>query len=137
MKKFSGVALVVLLVAVAVVFASPAGVKLKADSTPPPISCITFEIDGGQIYHQDFDKPLTTWGEQRAAAVRFAADLQLRAAITHEPRLKSDADRITAAVEGARGGDVTYGNVCYVLMRYCAPGCTGQGCMSIRVPSLQ
>ena len=90
--KLKGVALVSLFLVVAAV-AAFAGGPLDGP-TPPPISCLSVEIDGAQIYHQDFEKPLTTWGQQRAAAVRFAKELQLRALITHEPRLKGDADRI-------------------------------------------
>lgn len=133
------VALLVLLAVAGAVYAGP---HQKPDPLPPlpteGISCLSVEIDGSQLYHQDFEKPIHTWGELKGQAVRFAKDLQLRGAITHEERIKQDGDRILAVAEGkSAGGSYEVGNVCYVLMRYCAPGCTGQWCVTVRVPSVQ
>lgn len=136
------VALLLLLAAHSAFAASgraPTPALKDSDLPPEGVSCLSAEIDGGQFYHVDFEKPLHTAKEVQVEAKKLGLDVKLRGAITHEPRVQKDGERIVAAVEGKGGdaGSYEVGNVCYVLMRYCAPGCGGQWCVTVRVPSLQ
>lgn len=132
------------LLALVVCFAVPSFAASDRVPAVPPglaalpadgISCLSVEIDGGQFYHVDFEKPAHTAAEVEAHARKLSADLRLRGLVTGEPRVQSDAVRLADAVANSK--DYVVGAVCYVLRVYCAPSCTGQGCATIRVPSIQ
>lgn len=135
-EHVGGAVLAVLLMfgAAAAVLARP----LDGPVPPPgvkPIECITVDMDGAQLYHLVLPKPLTDKAAVMAAFVRFGQELQLRALVTREERIASDGRRIVEAA--TKKGDYTPGSVCYVLMKYCDPSCTGNGCATLRVPSVQ
>jgi hypothetical protein len=109
---------------------------LDGPTPPPKIECLTVEIDGVQLYHVTPPKALNTKGQIQAAFVRMGQELQGRALFTNEQKVAEHGRRIVAAASSERF-DYVVGQVCYVLMRYCDPGCTGNGCATLRVPSVQ
>lgn len=132
------------LLLIVVCFAVPSfAASDRAPAVPPGlavlpadgISCLSVEIDGGQFYHVDFEKPAHTAAEVEAQARKLAADVRLRGLVTGEPRVQSDAVRIADAVANSK--DYVVGQVCYVMTTYCATNCTGQGCAVMRVPSIK
>ena len=109
--------------------------------TPPPgtqIECLTVNIDGGQLYHVTLKKPIPAADASlRAAFVRLGQDLQLRALVTGEPRVKGDGERIVRAALDQQTV-IDSGHLCYVYADYvCGSNCSGVGCGSIRVPSMK
>jgi hypothetical protein len=109
--------------------------------TPPPgtqIECLTVNIDGGQFYHVTLKKPIAADGASlRAAFTRLGQELQFRALLTGEPRVKADGERIVRAALDQQTV-ITSGHLCYVYADYvCGSDCSGVGCGSIRVPSMK
>lgn len=111
----------------------PPGLKAEKPPAPSEISCLTVSMDG-QEFHRDLLRPTpaNAPGQIRSAFLRIGQEMQL---------FGSDAEKVKGArlvqamLEG--GGSYEVGRVCYVLMDYCAPSCTGQGCAKIRVPSIK
>lgn len=130
------VGLLTMLLLGGVAIAAGAAAGPLAPPTLEQIQCITVDMDGAQFYHVDLIRPATSKGEIMAAFVRLGQDVELRGRITGEQRLISDGRRIVETATRA-GSDYTAGRVCYVLMSYCDPSCTGNGCATIRVPSIK
>ena len=99
---------------------------------PDSISCLNVVVDGQQI-HADLAKPIpvTATGQIRAAFVRMGQEMSFSA----DDKERSQGARLVKTL--IEGGSYQVGRVCYVLMDYCAPNCTGQGCATTRVPGIK
>lgn len=117
------------------------GARSQTLPLPPPtsIECLTANVNGVEM-HRDLFLPIPTTDE-RAIMHEFFRFGQLLT-------MSGDRDQVDfgyrlmqkVAFDSLRqtvSSSYVVGRVCYVLKTYCDPICTGQGCATIRVPSIK
>lgn len=121
-----------LCILLATVLAFSGNVTKDIPAPPDAIECLNLVVDSVQ-YHADLRRPIAAndKAQVRLAFLRFAQELSITGSQEDQARGKKAVSYVLES------GDYVVGRVCYVMKTYCAPDCTGQGCATIRVPSIK
>lgn len=135
-KPLCFVMVVMMAASLAVFAADKSAEKTNTLGAPSTIECLTVEIDG-ETLHQELTKPIPVENEKavRHAYQRFGLGLAQKGLDFGDEKSVLQGVRIAQTV--LDGGTYVAGRVCYVSLEYCSPNCWGNGCATIRVPSIK